>query len=180
MSESNADIHTRVGNNLLNWWNTGEQLFAASETLEDDRHYTTLSAVLHGQQFPTIFIFTNWIEIMLVAFGIECLIKAIWLKQGNVTARDGKYVPIIKDGERHDLVKLCNAIKFALNKQEVGVHERIWDIAGSISRYPIALRTSQNDGERSWSSEDDKIVERLIARLRDQLQPPQEIAPNEK
>jgi hypothetical protein len=32
---------------------------------------------------------------MLAAFGIECLIKAIWLKQGHQLARDGKYIPMI-------------------------------------------------------------------------------------
>jgi hypothetical protein len=105
-----------------------------------------------------------WIEIMLTAFGIECLIKAIWIKQGNQLARNGKYIPITKN-EKHQLVELCGAIGFKLSERETDALERMSDIAGSIGRYPISRRARQNKS-LSWGSQDDDIIENVIVKLR--------------
>ena len=163
MAESNIEIHTRVGNDQQNWTANAETLFEGSKVLKRERERSFQS----GQ--ASIYSFSVWIEIMLTAFGMECLIKAIWIKQGNRLARDGKYIPIIKD-ERHQLVKLCEAVGFALNQREADVLERMCDIATSIGRYPIPRRAGQSEGVCSWSSEDDDIIENLVVKLRTQLQ----------
>ena len=62
-------------------------------------------------------LYTVWTTPMLLAFGVDCLIKAIWVKQGHILARDGKYVPMCKN-ERHDLVRLCGVAGIALNPTE--------------------------------------------------------------
>jgi hypothetical protein len=131
-----------VGNDPQNWTANAETLFEGSKVLKREMERSVQSGQL------TSYSFTAWIEVMLTAFGIECLIKAIWLKQGNQLARDGIYVPII-ERERHQLVKLCGAAGVALNKQEVEVLERMRDIALSIGRYPIPLRAGQSEGFRS-------------------------------
>ncbi len=86
MSESVIAIHTRVGNDYRNWMHTAQTLFAGSTILTRERERAC--AGLRPGKAP-IEILTFWTELMLIAFGIECLVKAIWIKQGNQLARDG-------------------------------------------------------------------------------------------
>jgi hypothetical protein len=116
MSESNIEIHTRVGNDHQNWTHTAQTLFAGRKVLERERSFQSGKASIES--------LTVWIEIMLTAFGIECLIKAIWLKQGPKLAQNGKYVEMIKN-ERHRLVKLCGAAGIALDSREADGLERM-------------------------------------------------------
>ena len=78
---------------------------------------------------------------MLIAFGIECLIKAIWLTQGHQLARNGKYLSMLKEG--HRLEKLCRKAGIVLNQREERALVELSDIAGSIGRYPIPSRARQ-------------------------------------
>jgi hypothetical protein len=109
---------------------------------------------------------TVWIEPMLASFGIECLVKALWVKQGHEIVRDGKYVPIIKK-EGHRLVLLCEAVGIPLDGRERDTLQRISTIARCIGRYPIPLRSSEPYGD--WSSEDDRAIENFVLRLKRQL-----------
>jgi hypothetical protein len=80
-SEEKVAVHTRIGNNYRNWMHTAQTLFAGSTILarESERARANLR---HGGKAP-IELLTVWTELMLAAFGIECLVKAIWLKQGH-------------------------------------------------------------------------------------------------
>ena len=103
---------------------------------------------------------------MLTAFGIECLVKALWVKQGHEIARDGKYLPIIEK-ERHRLVALCQAVGIEINSREIDALQRVSDIARSIGRYPIPLRSSEADCD--WSPEDDHVIASFVSRLKREL-----------
>lgn len=116
---------------------------------------------------------TLWTELMLAAFGVECLIKAMWVKQGNPLARNGKYVPMLKN-ERHQLVSLCHVAGIVLDPCEADVLERISIIAHTIGRYPIPRRahetrprefSRQTGSPLSWSSNDDYVIENFVVRL---------------
>ena len=96
MSEHPVAINTRVGNDYRNWKHTARELLAGSEVMRRERlrHFATLKpGKTTLDETPPEF-FTTWAELMLTAFGIQCLIKAIWLTQGNQLARDGRYVPM--------------------------------------------------------------------------------------
>jgi hypothetical protein len=144
---------------------TAQTLFAASKVLK--REHERAWAALRGTGKAPIETFTVWTQPMLTAFGIECLIKAIWLKQGNQLASNGKYVPMIPN-ERHRLVPLCRAAGIALDSRETDALERMSDIAGSIGRYPIGRRARQNKSI-TWSWKDDDIIESLIVKLKTQV-----------
>jgi hypothetical protein len=147
------------------------ELFAGSEVMRRERQrlFANLrSGTRTLDETPPEF-FTTWTELMLTAFGIECLIKAIWIKQGNQLARDGRYVPMTKN-EHHDLVRLCGVAGIALDQCEINALNQISDIAGSIGRYPIARTASLTEGVRSWSSEDDEVIGNLIVRLKKELE----------
>jgi hypothetical protein len=169
VTESPIEVHTRVGNDYRNWMHTAQALFSASTILTRERE-RAFAALPPGPSKAPINIFTVWTELMLTAFGIECLIKAIWIKQGHTLARDGKYVPMPKS-DTHRLVKLCGAAEIALDPRETEALERISDIAGSIGRYPIPRRVRETDhrGGLSWSSTEDQIIENLVVRLKREL-----------
>jgi hypothetical protein len=166
MKESPIEEHTRVGNDYLNWKHTTQTLFAASKILTRERE--RVEPTLKPGPAP-IEILTFWIELMLAAFGIECLIKAIWLTQGHQLARNGKYVGMMSN-EGHRLEKLCRKAEIVLNEREKEVLTRISNIAGSIGRYPIPSRAPQTTGALGWSSPvDDDIIGNLIVRLKIEL-----------
>ena len=104
---------------------------------------------------------------MLTAFGVECLIKAVWLKQGHQLAQNGKYMEMIKN-EGHHLGRLCEAAGIVLSQREEAPLARLSDIAGSIARYPIGRRARQTT-RVWWSSTDDHIIENLIVRLKTEM-----------
>src|SRR5437773_8925739 len=97
---------------------TAQTLFAGNQILRRERE--------RGK--APIEMTMPWTELMLTAFGIECLIKAVWIKQGNQVARDGKYVPMTKN-EGHQLVKLCRVAGIPLDSREADALKRMSDIA---------------------------------------------------
>jgi len=169
VSESDIEIHTRVGNDYLTWALTAQALFAGSTILTRERERAREN-MPPGLSKAPMEMRTVWIELMLAAFGIECLIKAIWIKKGHQLAQNGKYIEIIPN-ERHRLVPLCQAAGIALESGEIKALERIADIAGAIGRYPIPKRSSPAHfrGGRSWSSVEDHIIENLVQRLKKEL-----------
>ena len=156
--------YTHCGNDPRNWTHFAQALFAASAILRRERERET--ANLHGSGVAPIEMLTVWIEPMLASFGIECLVKALWVRQGHEIVRDGKYVPIIKK-EGHRLVPLCEAVGIPLDGRERDTLQRISAIARCIGRYPIPLRSSEPYGD--WSSEDDRVIENFVLRLKRQL-----------
>jgi len=155
--------YARVGNDYLPWCITARQLFAASRIVQREREQ--IKATLRPPcTAPDEFTF--WVTPMLTAFGIECLIKAIWLKKGNQLAHDGKYIGMGEKEPSHQLVKLCERAGIALDPGEAVALQEISDIATSLGRYPIAKRVENERRSISWPS---VIVENLIQKLKAQL-----------
>lgn len=166
MDKSAIEVHTRAGNDPLYWVSTARALFAASQAVKEARK-RVLSTLKPGRA-PDIVI-TGWTRIMLAAFGIECLIKAIWVKHGHQLARDGKYVGMTNKEKPHELVKLCDIAGIPLNERETNALQRMSDIAKSIGRYPIGRTAEIGSRAGVWSSTDDGIIENFIARLKTQI-----------
>lgn len=170
MPESPIEEHTRIGNDQQSWEITAHELFSSSAILNRERERVEKS--LKSKPYPRpvpMESHTFWVELMLDAFGIECLIKALWLKQGQQLARDGKYVGMMKK-EGHRLEKLCRCAGIRLSRREEETLIRLSDIAGSIGRYPIERRVPQRAVSLRWSDPDDyEVIENLIARLKREL-----------
>ena len=81
--------------------NRADTLFAASKILRRERDRVTAS--LRHRKARPFEILMLWTELMLTAFGIECLIKATWVKDGHQLARDGKHIPMTQN-ERHQQI----------------------------------------------------------------------------
>ncbi len=154
---------------------TAQTLFAGSTILTRERERARANLRAPGK--APIELLTLWTELMLAAFGIECLIKATWVKQGHELARDGKYVPMRRN-EGHQLVPLCQVAGIKLDVREADVLERLSIIARTIGRYPIPKRAHetrprefycQTGSPLSWSSDDDHVVESVVLRLKTEL-----------
>ena len=156
--------HTRVGSDYRVWARVAQALFAASAILMHERERER--ANLRGSGVAPMEMLTVGIEPMLMSFAIECLVKALWIKKGNEIARNGKYIPIIKN-EGHRLVPLCDAVGIHMNSRERDTLQRISAIARTIGRYPIALHASEPYGD--WSSQDDHVIENFVLRLKRDL-----------
>jgi hypothetical protein len=155
--------HTRIGNDPVYWEMTARGLFAAGKTITGERERVK-STLPDGPM--TDITMTNWVNIMLTALGIECLIKAIWILQGNQLARDGKYVGMAKN-ERHDLGRLCHIARIPLDDRETDTLQRMSDIAQSIGRYPVGK--SYVTRVLYWTLKDDDVIEDFVARLKAQF-----------
>jgi hypothetical protein len=155
--------HTRAGNDHRIWAKFAQALLAARAILRRKRERDDESSRIWSCPKEML---TVWIEPMLTSFGIECLVKAVWVKQGHEIARDGKYITIVKD-EGHRLVPLCKEIGIPINNRERDTLQRISAIARSIGRYPIPLRSSEPQCD--WSSEDDRVIANFVLRLKTQL-----------
>ncbi|MBL4658662.1 MAG: hypothetical protein JKX73_11720 [Flavobacteriales bacterium] len=110
---------------------------------------------------------------MLVAFALECYIKATWLTQGHQLAANGNYEGMFKS-EGHDLKKLYEKLGYAMSKQEISVLTRLSIISTGMGRYPVqknhnkgSFPGQQKSESMRWSSpEDDEIVNDLIDKLK--------------
>jgi len=164
MRDSEIEIHTRLGNEPFYWVITARALFAASDAVKCERERVT-TTLRPGKASDIVL--TIWTELMLRAFGIECLIKAIWVKRGHQLARDGRYIGMTKKEKPHELVRLCGNAGIALNQREADALQRISDIAKSIGRYPIARNAEVDSRTRSWEYDD--TIKSFISRLKAEL-----------
>ncbi|HZR78957.1 MAG TPA: hypothetical protein VFA58_07090 [Chthoniobacterales bacterium] len=178
MSQSTNDVavHTRLGNDYRNWKHAAQALFAGSGILTRERTKATVGLKGLVKNAP-IELLTRWIEVMLAAFGIECLIKATWVQAGHKLAQGGRYAPMCQN-EGHNLVRLCGVAGIELNADEKDTLERMSIIARSIGRYPIS-KNAQETRPRTfyrhsgtpflWSSNNEEITSNFVRRIKTDL-----------
>lgn len=111
-------------------------------------------------------------ELMLRGFGIECLLKSLWVKAGNKIVDHGRYRGV-PDAKNHDLVQLASVVGIRLNSDQKDVLDRLTFIMTSNGRYPISRHwAKQKIGPRhgggwghpgSWAyPSDDNIVDDIL------------------
>jgi hypothetical protein len=121
-----------------------EQLFAAArvlkgqhDTFDEEKWMTSEVETMpdEAQVFPPL--------LMLRGMGLECLLKALWLKQGHELVRDAKYVDV-PNTKQHDLVGLARQTNFARSPEEDHLLTRLSDFVTHSGRYPIAKRGQEH------------------------------------
>jgi hypothetical protein len=80
-SADHIERHTKLGNDYRSWKHTAQALFAGSKILNRERE--RVRSILPPPCKAPMEMLTTWTELMLTAFGIECLVKVIWTKRGN-------------------------------------------------------------------------------------------------
>ena len=117
-------------------------------------------------------------QLMIAGYAIECLLKGIWVKQGNqIVKGDGSYAGVTGASD-HDLVQLAQVIQFSLTDQEKDVLKRLSFYVTSGGRYPVPrkwVHTKIQDHGRVmgppsyWNGGDYKITDAIIVRLTEEL-----------
>lgn len=133
--------YTQMGNDFRNWSGSASNLFGASmilkqeeekerRRLEDSNYVGSVSVAIntHGAQH------------LLTAFGLESLLKAVWLKNGNKLVADGKYVGLPCENRKkwHNLVSICDDVRVPLQPSERRILKSLSDIGRYHGRYPVA------------------------------------------
>ncbi len=168
-----------AANNYREWSFTAFELLHAAEVLKKQNlKFKESNPLLNPRPYMG-----SWTELMLYAFALECLIKSLWVRQGNKLAENGKYKNLINH-ENHNLLKIAKKVNFPilLNPHLEIILEKLSYIGKNIGRYPIPKKWSetsifrQRGGsqsvELSWSTEDQLHLEKLINQFKEVVEIP--------
>jgi hypothetical protein len=146
-----------VGNLPFSWVDKADELTLAANVLRSQKHDTL------------------WAELMLRAFALENLLKALWLIRADAIFQNGKMENTPK---HHNLLKLATELKMSLNEAETSLLSRLYRIAVSIGRYPSATKFADAQGkieqggrtvEIFWEQGDNATLETFEERLRKEI-----------
>ncbi len=121
------------------------------------------------------------VEAMLLGFGLECLLKAMWIKGNNSLTESGRLRGIPRVGD-HELLKIARAVRYRLSHEEAAVLNKLTAFVKFAGRYPIATRAEQMKPTRRLGTSvlehprfigrsDLEIGRRLAHRLMNDAQP---------
>lgn len=182
MTKRRVERFHKAGNLPFPWWLVGRGLVYSAEVLygaavvsipidPNDPESTTVEMdEVANREFnraqallgPTL---------MLRAFGVEAMLKALYVDQGGVLAKNGKF--IWPPGKSHDLCALAIAAKFDLDANETELL-RILEFWSTEGRYPIQTGVDRYDlagpdaepMSWSWTDENEDEWRMLVGRLR--------------
>lgn len=125
-----------AGNTPLAWVASANGLVISAQILLKKYNSVDIHGLEVGDSIPEEAQVLSSV-MLLYGFGIECLLKALWLKRGNTIVDDGKYIGI-KGVQDHKLHELADALSFRISKEERELLIRISVFITSTGRYPIA------------------------------------------
>jgi len=122
------------------------------------------------------------VELMLHGMALECLLKALRLKQGG-GFEDRKGFRDFPGSKTHDLTQMADALRLKLSPREKDVLDHMTAFVRFGGRYPVPIRASESalgpvrDGggmvsPTVESSGDDAIFEKVVAILKRELAAP--------
>lgn len=168
-----AKQHFEQAGNSADAWQSvsNDLLFAAQVLLERVRAADALApnqlSVENGHLFP--------VRLMLTGMALECLLKALWVKQGNQFVEAGAFKSVARAGP-HDLVQIAQAVALNPNSFEIDLLRRLSYFIEYGGRYPIPkvskkleMISSPGGGKASpmtWSTpSDETLLEKLVLRI---------------
>jgi hypothetical protein len=155
-------------NNYRSWLRSSQELFASAEILRREREKE--ESVLSGSSGITpVEFLTVWSELMLLAFGIECLLKSYWVSNGNKLAEKGNYKHTKKGEKPHDLVDLSKTVGISIDKTEENTLKTLSVISRGVGRYPACKSYLGDDFGIGWSFVDDNVLQQLIIRIKKEI-----------
>jgi hypothetical protein len=155
-----ADIqYERVGNFPRAWQMCADQLLLASRILQKEAAADESVSSLSTQVAP--------VGLMLRGMAVECLLKALWIKNGNKLTVNGRFLGIPRTGS-HDLNQIAAEVGVKRNALEVDVLRRLTHFIEYGGRYPVPKRveamklTESPLGGKSiattWTTPSDNLV----------------------
>lgn len=127
--------HERLGNSWWSWMYWVFVLEQSADHIWENSYYVRTKG---GQtQMPMQLCACA----MLMAYAIECALKALWVRRGNRLVINGRYVGI-RGARDHQLVQLASVVGFTPTRREAAVLDHFTKAAMFVGRYPIAKGVS--------------------------------------
>jgi hypothetical protein len=104
-------------------------------------------------------------EMMLRGFAVECLLKGLWVRQGNKLAENGKYVRVPNIKNEHDLVGLAVEVGFTMTAEQRDLLEHLSVYTITVGRYPIPVRTTNSRLVWWTTPKDNETLDGIVADL---------------
>lgn len=167
-------LHEGAGNLPRAWEAAAEDLLAAAQILKERHESFDRESLGPGDSMPPES-GVKPVELMLRGMAIECMLKALWVKQGNAIVRAGKYLGVHGAGQ-HDLPQLASATGFQIDAVETDLLRRLSHFIQYGGRYPVPRDASQlrlirsagggRGAATSWSTPTDQnSFDEIVRRL---------------
>ena len=169
MSESQrAKQFHAIGNDPQAWRMSADELFATARVLKRQREAVSRDENRPGDLVPDESR-VGAVEKMLQGFAVECLLKALWIKQGYRLADEGRFVRVSGVKDQHDLRQLAKVVGLTTDGEQNGLLDRLSVFTKTVGRYPIP--TSQHNKSGAWwtSPTDDQMLDDLVTELRNKV-----------
>lgn len=155
--EIERDLFDHSGNSWRAWNRQGRDLLRVARHLVGKRNHI-LRTRQSDPEDPDFELGAEYLRsaLLLRAFGMECLFKALWLARGGYLTDAGHYIGIPGVGQ-HDLCALAKKLSFSLTREERDVLERL-TVFGEFGRYPIARNYLKGGLSKQWWSAGDHSV----------------------
>lgn len=171
----------RVGNSPDAWQSVASNLLFASQVLTERCDVPEPSAPVVPAQYSNL-TRLGAVELMLRGMAIECLLKALWLKQGKFFVEEGEFARVPKVGS-HNLLELAEAVSLWPTDIESTPLEGLEkDLLIRLShfiecgRYPIPMNSDKllltkrpkggKSSKSTWSPHSDNpLFDKLVLRV---------------
>ena len=155
-----AALHEHTANNKASWHSIFLSLDNAATVLKVHRStqgFGRKAGIADGSCRLEI-------ELMLRAFALESLLKAIWIGEGNTVVARGDF-KMTGMMMKHDLIKIAQAAGLTLATNERRLLRRL-SRAVFLGRYPIGKEpVPVSDRRDGWSDEYDLQYQEFVDRL---------------
>lgn len=165
---------THLGNFYPAWCITAEELLITRDTLKEQRMAVLTEMRQRLGEIPKALHFSHprsrsrWVEIMLLGFAVENLLKAYWLFRGNKMYVTGAMVHD-RALRHHDLAAIADYVGFATNAAEHEALDKASYIMMGVGRYPIAAKPDPNpktpNTYAEWREEWEIQVEGVVQKI---------------
>lgn len=132
---SKIENFDEIGNSIDAWKQKAEELSFCAEGLQSYANSESSKTYdLMEQAIPQLNVF--WVKQMLRGFTLECLIKALWLKNNESLCENGKYKGL--DGiKNHKIHEMAPKVGIRTNEIEKKILRILGAFATSGGRYPV-------------------------------------------
>jgi hypothetical protein len=162
-------IYDDTVNDPMAWLLTADNNLIAADKIDDAKE-----AALKAPRAIEHIMRTTWVSLMLRAFAIECLLKAIHVKAGNALGTGGKMTSGFPG--KHDLVAMWEALNLPpLTPARRSVLTKLTAISTSIGRFPVAINSTRDNPSpgtlvrMQWHTGESQVVAELVNDLKSRL-----------
>ena len=169
--QQQKDDFDRIANDFKHWFQKARSLhFSAKELFKI--YEKTLKEMQKNERgsVPISFFISDQV-LLLEGFAIECLLKGLYIADGEKIAEDGKLRNSLAR-KSHKLLSWCNLTNIELNDRQKELFKTLSLVITSYGRYPVPMKYENNPLEKTkergykpryiWSYDDMVLIDNFI------------------